>query len=260
MSLAAAARPVLGVRMMASRSPAAATAGQRAARVPLSARLGACVPSIASISQITGSSSSFSSSSRRQQQQRQHGRQQLSVSARARDPDALDDGGEQTEAANKEPPSLFWRCFAALCYLVPWIDSISLGAVMYAKFRNLLLFYYVPGPLASVYFGSQFAPLIIFFVMFLSIVKNTKLHHFVRFNCMQAIMLDIVVMLFHILRAYLPSELKWSIIGQYADMFGFTCCMATILYAVFWTVRGYYGDIPFVSESVYHQVQLSEYA
>lgn len=67
------------------------------------------------------------------------------MSARARDPDALDDGGEQTEAANKEPPSLFWRCFAALCYLVPWIDSISLGAVMYAKFRNLLLFYYVPG-------------------------------------------------------------------------------------------------------------------
>ena len=41
------------------------------------------------------------------------------------------------------------------------------------------------GPLAKIYFGSQFAPLIIFFVMFLSIVKNTKLHHFVRFNCMQ---------------------------------------------------------------------------
>lgn len=41
------------------------------------------------------------------------------------------------------------------------------------------------GPLAKIYFGSQFAPLIIFFVMFLSVVKNTKLHHFVRFNCMQ---------------------------------------------------------------------------
>ncbi|PSC72911.1 chloroplast envelope translocase family [Micractinium conductrix] len=129
---------------------------------------------------------------------------------------------------------------------------------MYAKFRNLLLIYFAPGPLAKIYFGSQFAPLIIFFVMFLSIVKNTKLHHFVRFNCMQAIMLDIVVMLFHILRAYLPAELKWSVIGHYFDMFGWTCCMATVLYAVFWTVRGYYADIPFVSESVYHQVQLSE--
>jgi hypothetical protein len=80
----------------------------------------------------------------RRQQQRQR-RQQLAVSARARDPDALDDSGEDPEAANKEPPSLFWRCFAALCYLVPWIDSISLGGIMYSKFRNLLLLYFVPG-------------------------------------------------------------------------------------------------------------------
>lgn len=145
------------------------------------------------------------------------------------------------------------------------------------------------GPLALIYFGSQFAPLIIFFVMFLSIVKNNKLHHFVRFNCMQArplaaalccplrclatgsaprpcpvlflshgppawarnhkppalavavavqaIMLDIVVMLFHILRAYLPAEIKWSLLGNYFDMFGWTCCMGTVLYCVFWTVR-----------------------
>ena len=42
------------------------------------------------------------------------------------------------------------------------------------------------GQLAKIYFSSQFAPLIIFFVMFLSVVKNTKLHHFVRFSCMQA--------------------------------------------------------------------------
>lgn len=96
--------------------------------------------------------------------------------------------------------------------------------------------------------------------MFLSIVKNQKLHHFVRFNCMQAIMLDIVVMLFHIIRAYLPAELKWSAISHFVDMFAWTCCMGTVVYAVFWTLRGYYADIPFVSESVYHQVALSEYA
>ena len=77
---------------------------------------------------------------------------------------------------------------------VPWIDSISFGREMYRRFRNLLVLYLVPGPLAKVYFSSQFAPLIIFFVLFLAVVKNKKLHHFVRFNCMQAIMLDIVIM------------------------------------------------------------------
>lgn len=95
------------------------------------------------------------------------------------------DGADDDAAANQSPPTLFWRVFAALCYLVPWIDSISLGREIYRRFRNLLVLYLVPGPLAKVYFSSQFAPLIIFFVMFLSIVKNKNLHHFVRFNCMQ---------------------------------------------------------------------------
>ena len=175
----------------------------------------------------------------------------------AQDPDAMDAGDA---AVNQGPPTLFWRVFAALCYLVPWIDSISLGREIYRRFRNLLVLYFVPGPLAKVYFSSQFAPLIIFFVMFLSIVKNKKLHHFVRFNCMQAIMLDIVVMLMHILKAYLPAEIKWSVISHFVDMFMWTTCMGTVVYAVFWTLRGYYADIPFVSESVYHQVALSEYA
>lgn len=181
-----------------------------------------------------------------------------SVVVRANDPSM--EGSQSDAAANQGPPTLFWRVFAALCYLVPWIDSISLGREIYRRFRNLLVLYLVPGPLAKVYFSSQFAPLIIFFVMFLSIVKNKKLHHFVRFNCMQAIMLDIVVMLMHIVKAYLPAEIKWSVISHFVDMFMWTTCMGTVVYAVFWTLRGYYADIPFVSESVYHQVALSEYA
>jgi hypothetical protein len=194
-----------------------------------------------------------------QQRSQLPSRRVVSPTLAARDPDALD-GGDDDVAANQGPPTLFWRVFAALCYLVPWIDSISLGREIYRRFRNLIILYLVPGPLAKVYFSSQFAPLIIFFVMFLSIVKNKKLHHFVRFNCMQAIMLDIVVMLFHIVRAYLPAEAKWSALAHFVDMFAWTCCMGTIAYAVFWTLRATYADLPFVSESVYHQVALSEYA
>lgn len=50
-------------------------------------------------------------------------------------------------------------------------------------------------------------------------------------------MLDIVVMLFHIVRAYLPAELKWSAIAHFVDMFAWTCCLGTVVYAVFWTLR-----------------------
>ena len=141
-------------------------------------------------------------------------------------------------AANQGPPTLVWRVFAALCYLVPWIDSISFGREIYRRFRNLLVLYLVPGPLAKVYFSSQFAPLIIFFVLFLAVVKNKKLHHFVRFNCMQAIMLDIVIMLCHIVKAYLPAEIKWSVIAHLVDMgmwyvvisYRWFCCLSGVVW------------------------------
>ena len=71
---------------------------------------------------------------------------------------------------------------------------------------------YVTGPFVDIYYSSQFAPLVVFFLLFLAVVKNTKLPHFVRFNCMQGIMIDIVTMLFNILRTYFPAELRWSII------------------------------------------------
>ena len=66
------------------------------------------------------------------------------------------------------------------------------------------------GPFVDIYYSSQFAPLVVFFLLFLAVVKNTKLPHFVRFNCMQGIMIDIVTMLFNILRTYFPAELRWS--------------------------------------------------
>jgi hypothetical protein len=87
-------------------------------------------------------------------------RQQLAVAARARDPDALDDTVNPEEEANKVPPSLFWRCFSALCYLVPWIDSISLGRAMYSRFRNLLLVYFAPGGCGCTCLGCALVPLV----------------------------------------------------------------------------------------------------
>lgn len=50
-------------------------------------------------------------------------------------------------------------------------------------------------------------------------------------------MLDIVVMLFHIVRSYLPAEVKWSVLSRYIDMFSWVCCLGTVIYCVFWTLR-----------------------
>ncbi|CAL8462351.1 g1884 [Coccomyxa elongata] len=158
---------------------------------------------------------------------------------------------------NRGPPSLLVRLASAFLYIVPWIDILTLGREVYHFFPTSLLLYLVPGPLAPLYYSGQFVPLIVFFLLFLAIVKNNKLHHFVRFNCMQGVMLDIVSMLFTLLRAYVPAEVRWSFILDIYDMFSWNICMCTILYCVFFSLAGKYADVPYISESVYLQVDAS---
>lgn len=49
-------------------------------------------------------------------------------------------------------------------------------------------------PFARLYFSVPFFPLIVFFAVYLGIVNNQSLDRSVRYNAMQAILLDIVLM------------------------------------------------------------------
>ena len=51
------------------------------------------------------------------------------------------------------------------------------------------------GPLLNAYYSSSFTPFFVFFALFLAVVRNEKLPHFMRFNAMQSILLDICIML-----------------------------------------------------------------
>lgn len=49
------------------------------------------------------------------------------------------------KAALQRPPTMLWRVVAALFYMVPWIDSISVGRFIYSRFRNLIFIYMMAG-------------------------------------------------------------------------------------------------------------------
>lgn len=49
-------------------------------------------------------------------------------------------------------------------------------------------------PFARLYFSVPFFPLIVFFAVYIGIVNNQSLDRSVRYNAMQAILLDIILM------------------------------------------------------------------
>ncbi len=48
-------------------------------------------------------------------------------------------------------------------------------------------------PLIKFYFGIPFAGLVVFFAVYLGIVNNQSFSRYVRFNAMQAVLLDILL-------------------------------------------------------------------
>ena len=53
---------------------------------------------------------------------------------------------------------------------------------------------------------------------------------------LQAVMLDIVVMLFVILQPYFPAEVRWSPFMNFYDIISFNTCMPAIVYCIFWAL------------------------
>ncbi|MBD0395925.1 MAG: hypothetical protein ICV52_19305, partial [Microcoleus sp. C1-bin4] len=103
--------------------------------------------------------------------------------------------------------------------------------------------------------GSPFAGIIIFFVLYLAVVRNEKINHFIRFNTMQAILLDIFLLLCSLTLSYLVSPLHLELVTQTLNNVVFLGMLAACGYSIVQSLLGRYAEIPTLSEAVYAQVR-----
>lgn len=148
------------------------------------------------------------------------------------------------------------RIFACLPYLLPLIEGLGFGGYLFRQFPILEQTLVWPlQPLLMAYYNIPFAGLIIFFALYFGVVRNENISHFVRFNAMQAILLDIVLILAGlILRILTPSLPIVFIIETLSNMI-FLGILAAFGYAVVQSALGRYAEIPTISDAVYMQVR-----
>ncbi|AFZ34592.1 hypothetical protein Sta7437_1012 [Stanieria cyanosphaera PCC 7437] len=147
------------------------------------------------------------------------------------------------------------RIFAALVYLLPLYYALPFGSSLFAQFP-LLEFITIPLiPIGIIYNSIPFAGLIIFFVLFLAVVRNERISHFIRFNTMQAILLDIILFLFGFLIQILGQPLGAGFLIQTLSNVLFLGTLAACVYAIIQSFLGKYAEIPTLSDAVYSQVR-----
>lgn len=147
------------------------------------------------------------------------------------------------------------RILACLPYLLPLLDVLDFDEPFFRQFPALQPVLIPLLPLAGIYRGVPFLGLIIFFVLFLLVVRNDKVSHFIRFNTMQAILLDIVLILCSIIVSFvLQPVLQGGLILETLFNVIFLGTIAAVGYSVVQTALGRYAEIPTLSAAVHMQV------
>lgn len=148
------------------------------------------------------------------------------------------------------------RFFGAVVYLVPLLDAFMFGQFLLPKFSIIGVIYVPLQPLLQFYYSFPFAPFIIFIVLFMAVVRNSNISHFIRFNAMQSILMGIMLALFRLILSYVVQPaFGSSLITETFYNFAFLAALAGSLFGIVQSALGQYPQIPTISEAAYNQVR-----
>ncbi len=148
------------------------------------------------------------------------------------------------------------RIFSSLPYLLPLTSSIGFSSAVLQEIPTLgtvlapLLL-----PVLWLYRTLPFASLIIFFALFLLVVRNEKVPHMIRFNTMQALLVDILMVVVGLVLPILGRVDSSNLVVVALSSTVFIGVLAIVIFSVVQSLRGLYAEIPTLSDAAYMQVR-----
>ncbi len=148
------------------------------------------------------------------------------------------------------------RVFGALVYLLPLLSAYTFGQFIYLQFPVVgSLLALILRPVAFVYGLIPFGSLVVFLVLFFAVVRNPRVPNFIRFNTMQAMLIDILLYLLGLVLGLVGEGLGTNLIMETLYNVVFLGALASCAYSIFQSALGKYAEIPTISDAAYSQVR-----
>ncbi|KAB1203406.1 Protein TIC 20-II, chloroplastic [Morella rubra] len=87
------------------------------------------------------------------------------------------------------------RLISAVAYTLPFFNSLQYGRFLFHQYPSLGSLFDPLLPLLSLYRSIPYSSFVAFFALYLGVVRNPRLSRYVRFNAMQAVTLDVLLVL-----------------------------------------------------------------
>jgi Chloroplast import apparatus Tic20-like len=163
------------------------------------------------------------------------------------------------------------RLWAAMPYILPIASSISYAGA-FIQLAPITTPVILPLAMMGLTYNrivgllGNFGPLLIFFALFAFVVRNPKIPHFIRYNTMLAMMIDIMLTLVSLVFQAVNLSVQMVTLQAASDPFGvvvliffagvFITAAAAYGYSLFNVAQGKYAEIKWVSEAAYAQTQV----
>ena len=152
---------------------------------------------------------------------------------------------------------LWQRLLAPLVYLLPWSDAIPFGLGLDGVFNQVPLLRLLIVP-AIPFMQLQRVPaggLLLFFVLFLAVVRNPNVPYFLRFNTLQALLTDIVLVVLSFAFGILLQPVAGGslLMGTLSSTI-VIAVLAILVFALVECLRGREPDLPGISQAARMQL------
>ena len=158
------------------------------------------------------------------------------------------------------------RFYSCLPYLLPMAAGVIYGNDLFQQIPMSILPFI---PLVWLYANVLAFPLVpvlgltgeffVFIGLYFLVVKDVRVPHFIRFNTMQALLIQIVLFIVQLFLQLLAQLSTNYLPTTITDIFSNTIFIGTMLlasYAIYQSIRGEYSDIPTLSQAATFQCDL----
>ena len=151
-------------------------------------------------------------------------------------------------------PTTLEKISAILIYMIPWADSLVFGNHLYNKYPFTQIFQIPAIPVILIEKSIPFGNLLLFLAIFIGLIRNTKVSYFLRFNALQALLINICVIIINFIFQIFFGPFGSSLIIRTFSSTLLLSMFLIITYCAWSCTKGNNPDLPGISQATKMQL------
>ncbi len=146
------------------------------------------------------------------------------------------------------------RLITVLIYIFSWSKALPFGYELFNLYPQIKILIIPTLPILYTESLLPFGSLILFLGLFLGVVRNQNIPYFIRFNALQCLLLNIIVIMIQFsYKIFITPLGNSSLIAAFSNCI-FIVMLSIILFCIYESLQGKEPDLPGISNAV--RVQL----